>query len=436
MLDWVLREPPLPTVLWQWLTLSALAGSAGAFVVAAHRSLELGRPRSERAVGLVWLVGASAFGLVLAAERPAAIEVVLLAWAVATAGVGAYFVRLLFLVRDRLPERSFRFAAPLGVLGFALALHDIALGMGIGVPLRVVLIPYLGTLIALFGVWRVLELLADALTASESLNRDLERRVAERGEEIARSYERVRQLEREQLLQTERERLMRDIHDGLGAQLTSTLAAVESEDTARGEIEDALRDTLDDMRLLVASLAPGSDDLVALLARWRGRIARRLERRGIVFDWRVSDLPPLPWLGPSEAMSALRIFQEAVSNVVQHAEASTIRVSTGCIADDGGQPGVFVEICDDGRGLGRSPPRVGEGNPTNPTAEPAAGQLGPSPATTASGFGMRNMARRAAELGGSITVADGSPGTRVLLWLPLARPGESPVRDSRSARRS
>jgi signal transduction histidine kinase len=113
-------------------------------------------------------------------------------------------------------------------------------------------------------------------------------------------------------------------------------------------------------------------------------------------------------------MSALRIFQEAVSNVLQHAEASTIRVSTGCVADDRGRPGVFVEIRDDGRGLRQAAPPF-EG----PDPKSAASS---TPAAASNGFGMRNMARRAAELGGSITVTDEAPGTRVLLWLPLARP--------------
>ena len=407
MLETALPEPPLPTRLWQWLTVAALAGSVTAFVVGAHRFLALGRPRSERGVVLVWVAGALAWGLALADGRPALVESVVITWALATAGVAAYLVRLLFRLRDRLPASSLRMAAPLGVVGLAFGVHDVALGAGLAVPFQVALLPYLGSLIALWGVWRVIELLIDSLSASEQLNRDLDRRVAERGEEIARSYERVRQLEREQLLQAERERLMRDIHDGLGAQLTSTLAAVESADTPRDEIEDALRDTLDDMRLLVASLSPGNDDLVALLARWRGRIQRRLERRGLAFDWRVVDLPRLPWLGPREATSALRIFQEAVSNVLQHAGAATISVATGCADDERGRPGVFVEIRDDGRGFGGAPP--GDRSP------------GVGDASGGGGFGLRNMARRTAELGGRITVAPAAPGTRVHLWLPLVR---------------
>jgi signal transduction histidine kinase len=34
-------------------------------------------------------------------------------------------------------------------------------------------------------------------------------------------------------------------------------------------------------------------------------------------------------------------------------------------------------------------------------------------------FGMGNMARRAADLGGSVEVGSASPGTRVVVWLPL-----------------
>jgi signal transduction histidine kinase len=75
---------------------------------------------------------------------------------------------------------------------------------------------------------------------------------------------------------------------------------------------------------------------------------------------------------------------------------------------------VFVEIRDNGDGPGiatrLAPRRHGE---------PVAASAHPSVAS--SGFGLSNMARRAAELGGTIAISDAMPGTRVVLWLPLSR---------------
>jgi signal transduction histidine kinase len=90
----------------------------------------------------------------------------------------------------------------------------------------------------------------------------------------------------------------------------------------------------------------------------------------------------------------LRIFQEAVSNVVQHAGATTITVRTGTRPGTDGRDGVFIEMRDDGRGLG------------------ASGADG-------AGAGLGNMNRRAADLGGSVAVDGGPHGTLVVLWLPI-----------------
>jgi len=291
---------------------------------------------------------------------------------------------------------SLRIAAPVGALGFAVAARDVALGLGaatVGPP--VILLPYLGCVLGVWGSWRILERFVAALDESQALNRDLERRVEERGDEIARSYERINSLERERAVQDERARLMQDIHDGFGAQLTSMLALVETAEATPGEVADALRDALDDMRLVIQSLGPRDADLIALLASWRARVERRLQRRGLRFDWQVSDLPVLPWLGPRESLHVLRIFQETVSNVLQHAAATTITVRTGERVGTDGRQGVYVQIDDDGRGFA---PDWRDG--------------------AAPGAGLRNIARRARDLGGVVSIGRETGGGRVVLWLP------------------
>jgi signal transduction histidine kinase len=257
------------------------------------------------------------------------------------------------------------------------------------------LLPYLGCVLGVWGSWRILERFVAALDESQALNRDLERRVEERGDEIARSYERINSLERERAVQDERARLMQDIHDGFGAQLTSMLALVETAEATPGEVADALRDALDDMRLVIQSLGPRDADLIALLASWRARVERRLQRRGLRFDWQVSDLPVLPWLGPRESLHVLRIFQETVSNVLQHAAATTITVRTGERVGTDGRQGVYVQIDDDGRGFAPD------------------GRDGAAP-----GAGLRNITRRARDLGGVVSIGRETGGGRVVLWLP------------------
>jgi signal transduction histidine kinase len=394
-LELFVRTPPFPPLVWQWITTSALAASIAALVIGAHRFLALGRPRLERAVVAVFLAGSTAFAVGLTIG-PRTTDGIVAAWAVATAATGAYLVRLLLIIGES-RTWSLRVAAPIGLLGFAAGLHDVALGTGLPIFPRILLIPFLGSLMPLWVGWRVTNRFADALDESQTLNRDLERRVDERGREIARGYEQIRRLERDRAVQDERDRLMRDIHDGFGGQLSSMLALVEKADVTGDEVAEALRDALDDMRLVVSSLAPVDADLIGLLANWRARIERRLGRHGLRFDWQVSDLPPLPWLGPREALHVLRIFQEAVSNVVQHAGATTITVRTGARPASDGRAGVFVEVQDDGRGLA-------------------------SVGVDGAGSGLGNMNRRAADVGGSVAVDGGPHGTLIVLWLPIDGP--------------
>jgi signal transduction histidine kinase len=128
-----------------------------------------------------------------------------------------------------------------------------------------------------------------------------------------------------------------------------------------------------------------------VLATIRTRLEARLGRHGLRFDWQVVDLPPLRGFGPERVLQAMRIVQEAITNVVKHAHATTITVSTGEETFGDGRPGVFVEIRDDGTGLG----------------------TGHAP-----GRGISNMRRRTARLAGHLAITSGESGTMVRLWLP------------------
>jgi signal transduction histidine kinase len=96
------------------------------------------------------------------------------------------------------------------------------------------------------------------------------------------------------------------------------------------------------------------------------------------------------------ALQVMRVVQEAITNVVKHADAATITVRTGEAPDVERGPGVFVDVEDDGRGVG---------------PDPAAGR------------GLAGMRRRAARLGGVVAVEGTGTGTRVRLWLPRGDAG-------------
>jgi signal transduction histidine kinase len=196
--------------------------------------------------------------------------------------------------------------------------------------------------------------------------------------------------------------MMRDMHDGTGGQLVSALSLLEAGDYRGDELAETLRAALADLRLSIDSLETGPADLLGVLALARTRLEGRLEHHGLRFAWEVQDVPTPHGFGPEQSLHVLRVFQEAVTNALKHARAKTIAVRTGTAHDAQGRTCVFVEIADDGRGH---------------AAAAAAGTPG--------GRGLRNMRRRAEEIGGDVTIASSPAGTAVRLTLPLATPRPS-----------
>ena len=382
--QWVV-EPPVASGLWEWATTVGLLGFVVCCVIAVHRVL--GR-RPRRIEG--FLLGELLLGSALLAVVPAlAFGPIALAWTVLSLGIGVYFIQLV-LGAPTAGLRARLLLIPAGA-AVAFGLHDLGVLIGLLPVSAPGLFPLVPVLFVLPIAWLMVGRFVEALNEAEALNRDLESRVTAKGLELERNHARLRDLERRSLLAAERERLMRDVHDGIGSQLVAALALAEGGGPPQ-RISETLRDALDDLRLVIDSLDPVEEDLTAVLGMLRSRLESRLQRQGVRFEWEVAELPPLPGLAPSGALHALRIVQEAVTNALRHARAHTIRVRTGEEKSEGGLPGVFVEVADDGVGMG--------------------------PRGAAGGRGLGNMAHRAAELDGRLTIVSGAEGTSVRLWIP------------------
>jgi signal transduction histidine kinase len=286
-----------------------------------------------------------------------------------------------------------------GALGLAAGLHDVASLVAGRALLGFALTPYAPAVLGLATAAALVGTLGERLAAAQRLNLELEERVAEKHRELAGSYARMSELERDRAIAAERERLMREMHDGTGGQIVSALAMVEGGSFERGAVAEALRDALADLRFSIDSLDPSEPDLLSLLGAARARIEPRLEARGLRFAWEVRDIPRLAGFGPGTALQVLRIFQEAVVNALRHAQARVLTVRTGEERDADGS-WVFVEVADDGRGFDAAAPG-------------AAGRAG-------GGRGLGNMRRRAQAIGASLVIASSPAGTRVRLRLPRA----------------
>jgi signal transduction histidine kinase len=197
--------------------------------------------------------------------------------------------------------------------------------------------------------------------------------------------------EKQKLLLLERERLTREMHDGLGGQLVSVLAMVERGLAAPSEVAESIRRAIDDIRIVIESLDPATTDLPASFGKLRARLDPLLRRNGIALSWHVDDHLRPDALAPEGVLHVLRIIQEAVTNTLRHADASTVEVAI--TLDDDENKSLRIEIRDDGHGL---------------------------PVNAAIGHrGINNMRSRAKELGTKLRIANTDSGTQVDLTLPL-----------------
>ena len=241
--------------------------------------------------------------------------------------------------------------------------------------------------------------------AEERLLHDLARQLG--GALHARLLREDLQRARERLVlarEEERRRLRRDLHDGIGPALAGLTLKTE---TARAllppgadgashqlhDLSEEIRRTVVDVRRLVEGLRPPALDELGLA----GACAQAVGRLTAGSDLAASvdapdDLPALP---AAVEVAAYRIVVEAVTNTVRHARARHCRVSITLIP-----AGLAVEVTDDGTGLAAS------GQP---------------------GHGLAIMRERAEELGGTVTVRDGSPGVTIQARLPaVTAPAQLP----------
>jgi signal transduction histidine kinase len=189
----------------------------------------------------------------------------------------------------------------------------------------------------------------------------------------------------------ERRRIARELHDDLGPSLTAVILNLQTGGDARKA--EALRitdDLVQRVRDLSLRLRPPLLDEVGLALALRRYLEVEGERAGIAFELTGR----VPRFDPEVEIAAFRIAQEAVTNVIRHAQARHARVE---LQHDAGQLHITVE--DDGRGF--VPPQ---------RLAPGAGEA----------LGLLGMEERARGLGGrfSIDSGGGAPGTRVRVSLP------------------
>ena len=185
----------------------------------------------------------------------------------------------------------------------------------------------------------------------------------------------------------ERRRLRRDLHDGVGPLLATQLLHLDTHRvTGKPELlvhlEEQARAAVGEVRRVAHDLRPAVLDAGGLPAALAAE-AERVQVAGLPVEL-VVDLDDAEPTAAAE-VALLRIAQEALTNAVKHAEATTARVR---LTADAHALELVVE--DDGRG------RAG----------------------AVDGIGTASMRERAVEIGGEVHIGACGPGTRVRVRVP------------------
>ncbi|MBU1375926.1 MAG: hypothetical protein KKE02_15645 [Alphaproteobacteria bacterium] len=240
---------------------------------------------------------------------------------------------------------------------------------------------------------------------AEGARSDLERQVLEQDASLLRSSQLLRHQERLIAVDAERQRLLRDMHDGVGGVLTHLLLDVRANRLSAAEIEQGLQAAVDDLRNMASAIDAGNEPIDEALAMFRERLAGRLARAGVTFDYRCDLAVPAPSLDARRLLSLYRLLQEGVANSLRHAAPSRIELA----AETGGGGAIRILLSDDGAGF----------EPQHAAGSPGEGR------------GLANMRRRAVQMGGELAIESGpGQGARLILTIPIVAPTTSKSRIS------
>jgi signal transduction histidine kinase len=233
--------------------------------------------------------------------------------------------------------------------------------------------------------------------ALQTLNRELDHRVAERTQRIERMADEARHA----AVTRERLRIARDLHDTLAHSLMALLTqirlvrklrgrmAAAELDEELGRAEDVATTGLAESRAAIAQMRDNGVRDTGLGAAVQDLARRFSARTGLAVNLQTD--AAVAKSTDERAEAVFRIVEEALRNVERHAGAQRVRVGLRSVPAAGHSQRVTLEVADDGVGFDPALPRPGH-------------------------FGLRGIQEQAALIGAQFSViSQPGQGTQIVL---------------------
>ena len=342
----LIEQPPLP---WEWWgPLIALSMGAWTVCMTIFCFSVAGWTTKAWARWAYWM-----FGIFLLTGLPASIW----GWEYRWAMTAWYAVNNTLVIPFAIAFvwSAFRKASRTHIIVAGAAMLNVLVGVRDWVVLRAsdsfgetALIRYSSVVFGLSLGYIVVMRFRDATTQARDLMDTMADRVAQKEAELKASYEQVEQLARAQERLAERSRILRDMHDGVGSHISSAIRQLQSGRASNEDLLLTLRDSLDQLKLSIDAMNLPPGDITALLANMRYRLGPRFSASDIELQWAVSQLPIRAGLDMQGTRHLQFMLFEALSNVLQHARATILRIES----EHSGETGhTVLRVIDNGCGF-------------------------------------------------------------------------------------
>ena len=189
----------------------------------------------------------------------------------------------------------------------------------------------------------------------------------------------------------ERKRIARDLHDGIGQSLLLVKKQLEKNTSVTLENQILISDTLEEVRSISQDLHPFQIEKFGVTAAIKDVITKVEKSTELFITSEIDDIDGI--LSDKAEINIYRIIQEALNNVIKHAQATAVKMT---LTKNDGKISLLIQ--DNGRGFDHEMAIV-----------------------RSKSLGLKTMVERVSTIGGSLRFSDNDgSGTRLDVTVPVA----------------